>query len=386
MCHELHRYFKLASLHNYYYTPHITLMGAFLSYNFYYFSFLWKPPAITISPYEIQEYQSLHSIPLSNNTSITTSNNTSILRNTFQTIPLPPQQYNINWHKFWKSPLPHSTCTAWWKLLIRRIPTRSLMHHHMSHLFESNTCLLLCNTDIKSTSHFLFTCASKQPIWHYIIQSYSLSFTMDRIIHFCHFYEIFTNFAIFIFILYCYNSSTSDYRHHSPPNLGSPLDKRFSTMNNSPLARSTILLQNISTNITIQTYEGGEQPDANSTCDKVANIFMIPYPSYRVPESSTMKKNKLVIQCICERKIDDGTNTNMRQVRSFESTELFSQSILVEVTFYTVRRAQTKGVALISGAFFTNKNYKNKNIYMQQERDAMGDIKVSCVTKQQQRG
>ncbi|KAF1797749.1 hypothetical protein V8B55DRAFT_1345902 [Mucor lusitanicus] len=105
------------------------------------------------------------------------------------TTPLPPQQplnsiqaykalvssdtpsLNISplsssqWRLFWQLPILLQSRTVWYRLLHRKIPSKSILHHLIPNNHPSPQCPLCSSQGIEDIQHFFFTCPLKLAVW-----------------------------------------------------------------------------------------------------------------------------------------------------------------------------------------------------------------------------
>ncbi|KAI8330230.1 hypothetical protein BC941DRAFT_186717 [Chlamydoabsidia padenii] len=65
------------------------------------------------------------------------------------------------WKLFWKANIPRGARNCWWRLLIRKLSTRAVLHHCDS---GSQLCKF-CTNHIGDDYHMLFDCLRKQFFW-----------------------------------------------------------------------------------------------------------------------------------------------------------------------------------------------------------------------------
>ncbi|CEP12431.1 hypothetical protein, partial, partial [Parasitella parasitica] len=112
------------------------------------------------------------------------------------TTPLPPQQplnsiqaykalvssdtpfLNISplsssqWRLFWKIPILLQSRTVWYRLLHRKIPSKSNLHHLIPNTHPSPQCPLCSSQGIEDIQHFFFTCPLKLAVWQFTASTY----------------------------------------------------------------------------------------------------------------------------------------------------------------------------------------------------------------------
>jgi hypothetical protein len=66
-----------------------------------------------------------------------------------------------HWQLFWKLNIPHGARNCWWRLLIRKLPTRNNLRHFSG---EPPTCQL-CNQETEDDYHMIFNCPRKKSFW-----------------------------------------------------------------------------------------------------------------------------------------------------------------------------------------------------------------------------
>jgi len=90
-------------------------------------------------------------------------------------IPVFPPLSSDLWLHFWKQRIPLPARTIWYRILHRKIPTRSFLHNINPAQFPSPhcpRCLAHDTTAVESLSHFFFTCPCLLSVWITIFSSY----------------------------------------------------------------------------------------------------------------------------------------------------------------------------------------------------------------------
>lgn len=68
------------------------------------------------------------------------------------------------WSHFWKFPLSHHCRNVWFRLIHRKLPYRSFLHHIMPATF-SDACCPICSVNEETLEHFLYQCPVKLAVW-----------------------------------------------------------------------------------------------------------------------------------------------------------------------------------------------------------------------------
>ncbi|KAI8086808.1 uncharacterized protein BX664DRAFT_265365, partial [Halteromyces radiatus] len=69
------------------------------------------------------------------------------------------------WKSFWKLPIPHGVRNCWWRLLIRKLPTRLALRYTNTET-SGNTLCQFCENNIEDEGHMVFYCKRKQSFWY----------------------------------------------------------------------------------------------------------------------------------------------------------------------------------------------------------------------------
>ncbi|KAI9337343.1 hypothetical protein BD770DRAFT_373662 [Pilaira anomala] len=83
---------------------------------------------------------------------------------------LPPPfspKMSISWSSFWNLPITHSCRNFWYRILHKKIPHKSLLHHLIPVHFPSPACPI-CSEPVESILHFIFLCPAKLHTWQYM--------------------------------------------------------------------------------------------------------------------------------------------------------------------------------------------------------------------------
>ncbi|KAF9123427.1 hypothetical protein BGW39_008979 [Mortierella sp. 14UC] len=74
------------------------------------------------------------------------------------------------WNAFWKNAIPHNARNAWWHLLIKKLPSGSVLHS----LFPKTRPLVcrICQVHVETDVHLLFSCPKKLQVWQDALSRY----------------------------------------------------------------------------------------------------------------------------------------------------------------------------------------------------------------------
>ncbi|KAG1142775.1 hypothetical protein G6F37_007348 [Rhizopus arrhizus] len=75
------------------------------------------------------------------------------------------------WYMFWKEDIPLKARDVWYRLLHNKLPCRSTLHSTLPSFFVDPVCQI-CSTIAESSTHFVYSCHHKHPIWEYIWDTY----------------------------------------------------------------------------------------------------------------------------------------------------------------------------------------------------------------------
>ncbi|KAK4518398.1 uncharacterized protein ATC70_008615 [Mucor velutinosus] len=92
---------------------------------------------------------------------------------TINTSPLSPSQ----WRLFWKLSIFLQSRTVWYRLIHRKIPSKSILHHFIPTTHPSPSCPLCLTQSPEDVQHFFFTCPLKLAVWRFLDTTY-LSHTL----------------------------------------------------------------------------------------------------------------------------------------------------------------------------------------------------------------
>ncbi|KAK4521393.1 uncharacterized protein ATC70_012008 [Mucor velutinosus] len=87
---------------------------------------------------------------------------------TINTSPLSPSQ----WRLFWKLPILLQSRTVWYRLIHRKIPSKSILHHFIPTTHPSPSCPLCLTQSPEDIQHFFFTCPLKLAVWRFLATTY----------------------------------------------------------------------------------------------------------------------------------------------------------------------------------------------------------------------
>jgi hypothetical protein len=87
---------------------------------------------------------------------------------TINTSPLSPSQ----WRLFWKLPILLQSRTVWYRLIHRKIPSKSILHYFIPTTHPSPSCALCSTQNPEDIQHFFFTCPLKLAVWRFLANTY----------------------------------------------------------------------------------------------------------------------------------------------------------------------------------------------------------------------
>ncbi|KAG1314597.1 hypothetical protein G6F64_001345 [Rhizopus arrhizus] len=75
------------------------------------------------------------------------------------------------WKMFWNSNIPFKARDVWYRVLHNKLSCQLALHHAIPTIFEDPSCPL-CSTNPENSTHFLYSCQYKHPIWEYLWDTY----------------------------------------------------------------------------------------------------------------------------------------------------------------------------------------------------------------------